>query len=95
MSYFEYSFRITEQVASGTLYFIIYLWQYWGLNSGPCACLVGTLLLEPCPHPFLFHYFSNRVCIYARACLNCDTPIYTYCVVRMTGAPHCTQLFIG
>jgi hypothetical protein len=33
--------------------FVCFLfWQYWGLNSGPFACLAGVLPLDPCPQPF-------------------------------------------
>jgi hypothetical protein len=34
-------------------YLLIY-WQYWGLNSGLCAC---ALLLEPCFQPILLWLF--------------------------------------
>jgi hypothetical protein len=36
-------------------------WQYWGLNSGPQACLIGLLPLEPLHQSFGFGCFSNRV----------------------------------
>jgi hypothetical protein len=34
-----------------TLKLLFYFCLYWGLNSGPCACLASALTLEPCPSP--------------------------------------------
>jgi hypothetical protein len=35
---------------------LFFLWQYWDLNSGPCACWAGTLLFEPHQHLQLFFH---------------------------------------
>jgi hypothetical protein len=34
------------------IFFCCLFWQYWSLNTGPCTCYVGTLLLETQPYSF-------------------------------------------
>jgi hypothetical protein len=46
-----------------------FFFQYWGLNSGPCACLAGAPSLELCPQPplstFLWDWDLNSgLCAY-------------------------------
>jgi hypothetical protein len=54
------------------------------------------LPLELCPQPFFaFTVYQIGSCIYAWASLDHNLPTYASQVAEMTGAYHCTQLFIG
>jgi hypothetical protein len=48
--------------------------------------------LSHAPSPFCFHYFWDRVSLYAWAGLNRDLPIYASIVDGITGMCHHIQL---
>jgi hypothetical protein len=44
----------SEQCQANNLYFFFFFWQYWGLNSGLCACWADTYILSHTSSPALF-----------------------------------------
>jgi hypothetical protein len=69
--------------------------QYWYLSSGPCACYLSALPLEPHPRssPFCFSYISDRISqFYPGPVSHCDSPTTASHVTGIKNVIHHVQL---
>jgi hypothetical protein len=78
------------------LFFIIIFLAVLGVELRALGSVADCLPLDYAPSPLCFSYFLSRVLYLCLASLNCNPPIYTSYIARMTCVFHHTQLlFIG
>jgi hypothetical protein len=62
--------------------------MYWCLNSGLCSARQMLCYLSHTSSSF-----GDWVSSFVQTSLDCDSPILSFPILRMTGVPHHAQLF--
>jgi hypothetical protein len=69
--------------------FILFIWQYWGLNFGPHTCEASTVSLKPLLQSFCLVIFQiSSHAFFPELALNYNSPISTSCIAGITGTYH-------